>query len=66
MALSENRKASMYRYAKDHLKRIPLDVQKGDFERIKAHADKRGETVNGFLKRAIMETMERDDQATDQ
>ncbi len=48
-------------YAKRKLKRIPLDVQKEDFEIIKAHADTFDNgSVNGFIKRAIAETMERD------
>lgn len=47
-------------YAKRSLKRIPLDVQKDQYEIIKNHAKEQGETVNGFIKRAINETMERD------
>ena len=47
-------------YAKKNLKRIPLDVQKEHYEIIKAHAYTKGETVNGFIKRAINETMERE------
>jgi hypothetical protein len=47
-------------YAKDNLKRIPLDVKKGYYDIIKEHAETKGETVNGFIKRAISETMERD------
>lgn len=47
-------------YAKRSLKRIPLDVQKEQYEVIKAHAENRSESVNGFIKRAINETMERD------
>lgn len=47
-------------YAKEFLKRIPLDVKKEYYDIIKAHAEKQGETVNGFIKRAISETMERD------
>ena len=49
-------------YAKRSLKRIPLDVQKEHYEKIKAHAAKRKETVNGFIKRAINETMEREEE----
>lgn len=52
--------AAQYRYNATHVKRIPLDVQKDHYERIKVHADSRGESVNGFIKRAIDETMERD------
>lgn len=47
-------------YAKRSLKRIPLDVQKEHYDSIKAHAETTGETVNGFIKRAINETMQRD------
>lgn len=47
-------------YAKRSLKRIPLDVQKSHYEEIKEHAESKGETINGFIKRAINETMERD------
>lgn len=45
---------------KAKIKRVPLDMQIPDYEELKAHAESRGETVNGFLKRAISETMERD------
>ena len=47
-------------YAKRSLKRIPLDVQKEQYEIIKDHAENQGESVNGFIKRAINETIERD------
>ena len=40
--------------------RINLTVQKGQKEEIKAHADSMEESVNGFINRAIKETMERD------
>lgn len=47
-------------YAKENLKRIPLDVPISDYEQIKAHAETLKESVNGFIKRAITETMKRD------
>ncbi|MBO7251358.1 MAG: hypothetical protein J6V25_01905 [Oscillospiraceae bacterium] len=40
--------------------RINLTVMKGQKDVIKAHAEERGESVNGFINRAIEETMERD------
>ena len=40
--------------------RINLTVAKGKKETIQAHAEARGESVNGFINRAISETMERD------
>ena len=40
--------------------RINLTVPKGDKEKIKAHADHSGESVNAFINRAIQNQMERD------
>ena len=40
--------------------RIELIVPKGKKEEIKAHADARGESVNGFINRAIDEAMDRE------
>lgn len=40
--------------------RINLTVPKGDKDEIKTHAESMGESVNGFINRAIDETMERD------
>ena len=48
-------------YAKNNLKRVPLDLKIEKYNKIKAHAEKQGESVNGFIKRAIDETIERDD-----
>lgn len=42
--------------------RINLTVPKGAKESIKSHAESRGESVNGFINRAINETIERDEQ----
>lgn len=47
-------------YAKTKLKRIPLDVQKEKYEEIKAAADEAGESVNGYIKVAIDQRIERD------
>lgn len=47
-------------YAKTHLKRVPLDLRKDKYDEIKAHAESRGESLNGFIKRAIDEAIERD------
>lgn len=40
--------------------RINLTVPKGDKDKIKTHAESIGESVNGFINRAIEETMNRD------
>lgn len=39
-------------------------MPKGQKAVIQAHAEGRGESVNGFINRAILETMERDNAAT--
>ena len=60
MTMSEQRKDYLYSYQKEKLKRIPLDVPKEKYEEIKAAADAAGEKVNGYIKKAIDERMERD------
>lgn len=42
--------------------RIALQVKKGQKENIKAHAEQHGESLNGFINRAIKETIERDNE----
>jgi len=40
--------------------RVNLTMPKGKKETIQAHAEARGESVNGFINRAIDQTMEQD------
>lgn len=47
----------------EKLDRINLTVPKGRKDDIKAHAEAHSESVNGFINRAITETMERDNGA---
>ena len=50
------------RYNDKTYDRINLTVPKGDKAKLKAHADRHdGGSVNGFIQRAIRETMERDE-----
>ena len=56
----ESKAAYDMSYAKEKLKRIPLDIPKEQYEIIKEHATKYDKSVNGFIKRAIAETIERD------
>lgn len=53
MSRTEAQNRATYKYAKEHLKRIPLDVQLDEYAQIKAAADQAGESVNGFIKAAI-------------
>ncbi len=63
MPTNEAKKKYDIQYAKDKLKRIPLNVQKEKYEEIKAAADAANEPVNGYIKKAIDERMERDSKA---
>ena len=39
---------------------LRIIVKKGEKDKIKAHAEKHGESLNGFVNRAIDETIKRD------
>lgn len=65
MPTSKAQQRASIKYAREKLKRIPLDVQKSQYDEIKAHSEACGESVNGFIKRAIQMTMERDKAATE-
>lgn len=61
--MAKNSKAKIQannRYTAKAYDRINLTVLKGDKDKIKAHAESMGESVNGFINRAIEETMDRD------
>ena len=62
----ENKK-SEYRNAwiAEKLDRVNLTMPKGMKETVKAHAESRSESMNAFINRAITETMERDNAATE-
>lgn len=47
------------RYANKAYDRINLLVPKGEKEKIKEHAEKNGESVNGYINRIIEEDMKR-------
>ena len=48
-------------YVKNNYDRVVLTLKpKGERDKIKAHADSMGESMNAFITRAISEQMERD------
>ena len=57
MSYKENKQKYITAYKKEKLKRIPLEVTKEKYEEIKEHAASTSESVNGFIKRAIDQTM---------
>jgi len=67
MAISESQKRAVRKYNESAYDRIELKVYKGKKAEFQAHAastgrgeNGRGESLNGFINRAIDETIERD------
>ena len=62
MAYKDKSKAIAYNngFIKEAYDRVNLTMPKGKKELVQAHAEARKESVNGFINRAISETMERD------
>ena len=59
MPYSKAQNLATQKYKDKNYKRIPLDVPMVKYEEIKEYATSHGETVNGFIKRAIDEAMHR-------
>ena len=64
MTVSKKQQASVNRYIAKSYDRINLTVAKGKKERIQSYAQSVGESVNGFINRAIDDAM-RDENKTD-
>ena len=60
MATSKSQLNASKKYISERLDEIKLRVPKGEREIIKSHAEKMGQSLNGFVRRAIKETIERD------
>lgn len=57
---TEARRRANEKYNAKTYEEIKFRVRKGKKEVIKAHAESNGESLNGFINRAVKETMERD------
>lgn len=57
---SEARKNANKSWDSKNLDRISIALPKGSKDALKAHAESQGESVNSFIKRAIMEVTEMD------
>ena len=60
MAYTKEAYEATKKYKNEKIKRVPLDMQKDDYDVLKAAADARGEKVNEFIKKAIRERLERE------
>ena len=56
----KNSYESIKRYEDKAYDKILVRMPKGQKDLIQAHAEAHGESTNGFINRAISETMERD------
>lgn len=57
---SDAQRRAVAKYNAENYDRVELRLTAGKKDVVKAHASGRGETLNGFINRAISETMERD------
>lgn len=60
MTVSKAQQKAQNKWISKTYDRINLTVAKGKKEIIQAHAEAHSESMNGFINRAIDETMERD------
>ena len=63
MPVSRAQQEATARYEAKVYYKVLVRLPKGHKAEIQAHAEARGESVNGFIGRAIDETMERDNAA---
>ena len=50
---TESQKKASLKYAKEKLKRVPLDLKKDEYERLLEAAKAVDMSINGFIKAAI-------------
>ena len=60
MAVSKAQQKAVTKYMKENYDEVKVRMAKGQKELVKAHAEAHGESTNGFINRAISETMGRD------
>lgn len=64
MPASKAQQRAVSKYMRENYDVYQIRMPKGRKAEIKAHAEARGESVNGFITRAIDETIERDQGAS--
>ena len=62
MPVSPAQKKATAKYEKNNYDNLRIRVPKNQKDLIQSHATQRGESLNGFVNRAIAETMQRDNQ----
>ena len=62
---SDANRRAVAKYKKEIYDQIQLRVPKGGKDRLKAHAETQGESLNGFINRAISQTIQQDKATTE-
>lgn len=60
MPASKAQQKAVNKYIKENYDVFQIRMPKGKKDIIKAHAESRGESVNSFINRAVVETIKRD------
>lgn len=60
MSISESQRKAVAKYNAKSYDELKVRVPKGKKDKIRLHADDKGESLNGFINRAIDETIDRD------
>ena len=60
MPASKSQQKAVNKYMKENYDEIKVRVAKGRKAEIKAHAERQGKSINGYVTEAIDEKMERD------
>lgn len=60
MPATKAQQRAVNKYMRENYDRVNVTMPKGRKDAVRAHAEARGESVNGFINRAIDETMERE------
>ena len=60
MPVSQAQKKATAKYEQQNYDKVLLRLEKGKKDKIELHAENRGESLNGFINKAIDEKMERD------
>ena len=63
---SEAQKKAVAKYNSANYEQILVRVAKGEKERMTTHAEAQGESLNAFINRAIIYTMEQDKSDTEE
>lgn len=66
MAYNEARKKSTLEYRARSIKRISVDVKAEYYDRVKSAADSSGESLSGYVKKALNERMQQEGFLPDQ